>query len=121
MQQEQPLPFQKEAEEIDALIIDGGLSPADMIRVASYLEALAQRIQRETAIPEDLVFIWSDEHHAYWGPNRSGYYDNIVHAGVYKMQDAVSATSHCGPEKKIKIVLAKNELQKLFEQIFHQS
>lgn len=47
------------------------------------------------------VRIYSYEHSAYWGPNRSGYYNDGLKAGVYTFDDAYEATNHCGPEKGI--------------------
>lgn len=47
------------------------------------------------------VRIYSMEHHAYWGPNRSGYYTDGLAAGIYTFNEAYEATNHCGPEKGI--------------------
>ena len=47
------------------------------------------------------VWIYSAEHNAWWRPNSRGYTSNKEIAGVYDLTDAYSATSHCGPEKKI--------------------
>jgi|GEM_PF-4875828 len=49
----------------------------------------------------DRVWIYSTEHHAYWGPRRSGYYTDGLLAGIYTFADAFASTSHCGPEKGI--------------------
>lgn len=46
------------------------------------------------------VLIWSGEHNAYWGPDRSGYYDRSG-AGAYSFEDAYRYTAHVGPEKRI--------------------
>jgi hypothetical protein len=32
--------------------------------------------------------VWSNEHHAYWGPNRSGYTTNWLQAGRYSAENA---------------------------------
>ena len=47
------------------------------------------------------VYIWSDEHRAFWRPNGSGYTSNPLDAGVYTFREAYEKTAHCGPEKKI--------------------
>lgn len=47
------------------------------------------------------VRIWSDEHHAWWGPKGSGYFTDIDSAGVYSINEAWCFTSHCCPKKKI--------------------
>lgn len=48
-----------------------------------------------------MVRIWSDEHRAWWRPNRSGYTTIIEAAGVYTFEDAFAASGHCCPMKKI--------------------
>lgn len=48
-----------------------------------------------------LVRIWSDEWDCYWRPNRAGYTIDVAQAGVYRLDDAIAASGHCGPEKKI--------------------
>lgn len=47
------------------------------------------------------VYIYSHEHKAFWGPNRGGYFTNVLQAGVYTLSDAFEVTWHCGPEKRI--------------------
>lgn len=47
------------------------------------------------------VFIWSGQHGAYWRAGYNGYTHNINEAGIYTLEDAYNATSHCGPEKQI--------------------
>lgn len=51
------------------------------------------------------VLIWSSQHKAYWRAGRNGYTHNIKEAGIYTLQDAYNATSHCGPEKQISFAL----------------
>lgn len=53
--------------------------------------------------PDDLVWIWSDEHDAYWRPEGAGYTRRAGAAGVFTYREAKSLTSHCGPEKRIEI------------------
>ena len=48
-----------------------------------------------------LVRIWSDEWRSYWRPNRSGYTTDVAQAGIYRLDDAIDASGHCGREKKI--------------------
>ena len=48
-----------------------------------------------------LVRIWSGEHRTYWRANYSGYTAQRRDAGCYLFQDALDATRHCGPEKRI--------------------
>ena len=52
------------------------------------------------------VHIWSGEHRLWWREGRAGYAADRDAAGVYPFEDAVRATSHCGPEKRIEYVLA---------------
>lgn len=47
------------------------------------------------------VRIWSDEHQAWWRPNRAGYTAYREAAGIYTFAEAWDATEGCGPEKKI--------------------
>lgn len=47
------------------------------------------------------VFIWSNEHKMWWKPNAAGYTDDRSMAGVYKFEEALSASFHAGPEKEI--------------------
>lgn len=55
-----------------------------------------------TATKEPVV-IWSDEHRLWWRAARSGYTLRPEEAGRYTISEAISATSHCGPEKQIRI------------------
>lgn len=48
-----------------------------------------------------LVRIWSGEWNSYWRPSRSGYTTDVAQAGVYRLDDAIDASGHCGPEKRI--------------------
>lgn len=52
---------------------------------------------------EQAFYIYSGEHNAYWRPGYRGYTTKLSEAGRYSLNDAKSATDHCGPEKKIKI------------------
>ena len=47
------------------------------------------------------VRIYYGECRLYWRDNSSGYTDSILAAGIYKLKNAIAATRHCGPEKKI--------------------
>ena len=47
------------------------------------------------------VRIWSNEHRAWWRPNRSGYTTLRACAGLYSFEDAYAATRHCDPQKRI--------------------
>jgi hypothetical protein len=49
----------------------------------------------------DRVMIWSDEHRAWWRPNRCGYVNVRAAGGVYTFADARTASWHCGAEKGI--------------------
>ncbi|MEV0149066.1 MULTISPECIES: hypothetical protein [unclassified Nonomuraea] len=37
--------------------------------------------------------VWSNEHHAYWRPNKSGYTTNWLEAGRYSEEDAAECCS----------------------------
>lgn len=73
--------------------------------VATSVPYLQERIFFEgLAMSEEtkhLVYIWSDQHKAYWRPKAQGYTAREVEAGVWPRQEAVAMTKHCGPEKKI--------------------
>lgn len=56
------------------------------------------------AATKEPVAIWSGEHNAWWRANRSGYCIDPVAAGLYSLADAIKATHHVGPEKRITIV-----------------
>lgn len=64
--------------------------------------AKAGQFVKVTATREPVV-IWSGEHHAWWRANRSGYCNDLTVAGRYTLAEALAATSHVGPEKKIEI------------------
>ena len=51
------------------------------------------------------VYIWSGQWGAYWRPNRCGYTNKISDVGVYDIDEAWNAVSHCGLEKKISLQL----------------
>jgi hypothetical protein len=48
-----------------------------------------------------MVFIYSNEHDAYWQPEGCGYTSDGLEAGVFTFEDAWRRTNHCGPEKRI--------------------
>jgi hypothetical protein len=50
------------------------------------------------------VFIWSQEHHAWWRPDGCGYTNDIAQAWNVDFPTAYDHTKHCGPEKKISYV-----------------
>lgn len=54
-----------------------------------------------------IVLIWSGEHAAWWKPNGKGYTDDRDVAGRWWYEDALSATAHCGPDKKISFWMAR--------------
>lgn len=60
-------------------------------------------IDADAALPfhERTVYIWSEEHRAYWRPDSAGYTTEIESAGLYPFEKAYDTTRHCGPEKKI--------------------
>ena len=37
----------------------------------------------------------------FWKRNRRGYTDRKENAGIYTFEDALNASAHCGPEKRI--------------------
>lgn len=52
------------------------------------------------------VRIYSGEHALYWRAEGAGYTQNRKEAGLYEFEDAWDRVSHCGPEKKIRFILA---------------
>lgn len=57
------------------------------------------------------TLIWSGEHQAWWRAPANGYTNDIFAAGVYPRDEARSHTSHCGPEKRIKLQPAEKMLR----------
>lgn len=55
------------------------------------------------SLADELVWIWSDEHQAYWRPDAAGYTRRASAAGIYTRAEAERLTGHCGPEKRIEI------------------
>lgn len=47
------------------------------------------------------ILIYSGEHGAYWRPDCAGYIRSPEGAGRYSLREAIDATRHCGPEKRI--------------------
>lgn len=45
-------------------------------------------------MPEELFYIWSNEHKAWWLPNGVGYTELIALAGKYPKLDAYKFVSH---------------------------
>ncbi|MCY1533669.1 hypothetical protein D9M68_690090 [compost metagenome] len=45
--------------------------------------------------------IWSGEWHLYWRPDGCGYTEDVEQAGIYRLDDAIRRSGHCGPGKKI--------------------
>jgi hypothetical protein len=84
-------------------------------RYDSILSAIAR-----SPIREKRVLIWSGQHGQYWGQNRCGYTPyqpgmappNHSEAGIYKLQEALEATWHCGPEKRITFEVYSERLDK---------
>lgn len=40
------------------------------------------------AVEKTLWYIWSNEHKAWWGPNKSGYFTHLLQAGHYTYDEA---------------------------------
>lgn len=78
-------------------------------------EKLAYREYQENT--KKLVFenkgkechIYSSQHHAYWGYNKSGYVDGQENAGVYSIEEAGQILLSVGLEKKLKIIFRDKE------------
>ena len=88
--------------------IESGMMPDKMCQFCRCAFAL-KVTQLHYTVPEHADrdakkhVIYSGEHRAYWGANRSGYVDDLLGAGLYSRKEAESATEHCGPEKLISI------------------
>lgn len=57
------------------------------------------------------TLIWSGEHQAWWRAPANGYTSDIFAAGVYPRSEARARTSHCGPEKRIRLQPADKMLR----------
>ena len=68
------------------------------IDLKAWREGMEEMIAKNPGVK---VHIWSDEHGMYWGPGRCGYTSDKSKAGVYVIEDAWNATSHCGLSKRI--------------------
>ena len=55
------------------------------------------------ADPDEMVAIWSEEHHAYWRPEANGYTTHVASLGLWRRAEAESMVAHCGPEKQIEL------------------
>lgn len=51
------------------------------------------------------VYIYSNEHDAYWRANGAGYTRDGLNAGQYWFEDAWARTNHCDPSKRIEFRL----------------
>lgn len=65
-----------------------------MIQPGGHVEVTATR---------EPVVIWSSEHRAWWRAHRRGYCADPAGAGLYTLKEALAATLHVGPEKRIRI------------------
>jgi hypothetical protein len=57
--------------------------------------------------------IWSGEHEAYWRKDAAGYTNRAALAWVLPLAEARERTSHCGPEKKIYLEIAHDQIAAL--------
>ena len=76
----------------------------DHLSAIAYAEEVNQKT-KETQETEnmDKYYIWSNEHRAWWGPDRCGYSSGLLGAGVYTRgvaimicRDAIPSAAHCG-------------------------
>lgn len=51
----------------------------------------------------DLFYIWSGEHNAYWRSKGNGYTVRISRAGVFAREDAEAILRGIGPEKRLEM------------------
>lgn len=61
-----------------------------------------------------LYLVWSNEHRAYWRPNKSGYTTNWLEAGRYSADDAAECCSRrtwepCKPPPEVMILAPDSE------------
>lgn len=86
-------------------------TPEDALDLKSATRRLLTSMQRKggertrAKLAGTKVFIWSDEHRAYWRPGRAGYTTHQIAAGIYDFEDAWNSTRHCGPEKRIVFIV----------------
>lgn len=60
---------------------------ADLARVTAERDAARQ--EAAAVATDDVWLVWSNEHRAWWGPNRSGYTSIVERAGRYTLGDAL--------------------------------
>ena len=91
-----------------------------MTRYRSYIRSLMRRYDdRETlerikrwpflVVRFPRVRIYSAEHGAFWRGKGNGYTENANESDVIDISDAMARTCHCGPEKQIQFVAAKEQ------------
>ena len=64
---------------------------------ASLCDLIAPAEQLRQVKESKVWLVWSNEHQAWWGPNRSGYFIDINSAGRYTLAEAVSCAETRSP------------------------
>jgi len=54
-----------------------------------------------------VVYIYSNEHDAYWRTDGHGYTSDGLEAGLFRFEEAWDRTNHVGPEKRIEFRLVE--------------
>lgn len=44
---------------------------------------------------EDIYYVWSNQHHGFWGPGENGYTQTIEFAGEYSAEEAQDIVNKC--------------------------
>lgn len=89
-----------------ALVIAKRLSKAadlfgDGVGITALLKDAARALERlaahsQTVAPTPQYLVWSNEHHAWWGPEERGYTRIIERAGRYTRSQAMTIASRRG-------------------------
>lgn len=108
-----------EGAEVTVIVRIPGNDDADFMMTNDDLEQITALVQRRYSVQSDrqcepapsvacpdLVFIWSNEHQAYWRPKSAGYTIDGLGAGVYSRSEGEAIQCGVGPEKQLQLIPA---------------